>query len=122
MRSRDLQHLRSALTILLVSPETADSGFVDPIDRLAWDQARQVRHIASEQYLAALKRRYFPSHSRMALLTSDTHAHMQDASEQLEHAHKKEEGYSIMQTMLSTLGERPCRFASQSGTLHSIFG
>ena len=47
------------------------------------------------------------------------HAHVQDASEQLEHAHKKEEGYSIMQTMLSTLGERPCRLASQLGASHS---
>ena len=47
------------------------------------------------------------------------HAHVQDASEQLEHAHKKEEGYSIMQTMLSTLGECPCRLASQLGASHS---
>ncbi|CAK0783285.1 hypothetical protein CVIRNUC_006484 [Coccomyxa viridis] len=71
----EILQLQETLTVIW---ETADSGFVDPIDRLAWDQARQ------------------------------------DASEQLEHAHKKEEGYSIMQTMLSTLGDPFTRLLAPS--------
>ena len=48
-----------------------------------------------------------------AVLTSAMHACVQDASEQLEHANTKEDGYSILQTMLATLGEPIERIASQ---------
>ena len=48
-----------------------------------------------------------------AMLTSCMHGCAQDASEQVEHADTKEDGYNILQTMLAVLGECPGGLKSQ---------